>query len=100
MTPAYKTRAMAWADDMRSGMTQIQIAARDGLNPTSVSRAVRQIDPLIVFNSRRDIKFPKPPATEGRPSWSIPDDITIAEARAGRAEIAAALAGREGVVGP
>lgn len=100
MTPTYKARAMAWVNDMRAGMTQIQIAARDGLNPTSVSRAVRQIDPLIVFNSRRGIRFPKPPPAEERPSWSIPDAATLAEARAGRAEIAAALAGREGVVGP
>ena len=100
MTPAYKARAMAWADDMRAGMTQIQIAARDGLNPTSVSRAVRQIDPLIVFNARRGIKFPRPAETEARPAWSIPDAVTIAEARAGHDEIAAALAGRKGVVGP
>lgn len=99
MTPAYKARAMAWADDMRGGMTQVQIAARDGLNPTSVSRAVRQIDPWIVFHARRGMKFPTA-KVDGRPAWSIPDAVTIAEARAGHAEIAAALAGREGVVMP
>lgn len=40
------------------------------------------------------------PDPDTRPDWSIPNASTLAEARAGHDEIAAALAGREGVVMP
>lgn len=43
---------------------------------------------------------PAPPDPDTRPDWSIPNATTLAEAHAGRAEIAAALAGRDGVVMP
>ena len=43
---------------------------------------------------------PTPPDPDTRPDWSIPNATTLAEAHAGRAEIAATLAGREGVVMP
>ena len=43
---------------------------------------------------------PTAPDPDTRPDWSIPNATTLAEAHAGHDEIAAALAGREGVMMP
>jgi len=99
MRPQYHARALAWVAEMQAGMTQVSIARREGLAHSTVSKAVKAIDPKIVFHSRRNILLPKHTASP-QPNWSVPDAVTLAECHAGRAEIAAALAGRDGVVMP
>lgn len=72
-----------WIEDLRRGMTQAQIARRDGTTQGTVSR--------YVIRRRAALSGTTPVvrrlASDDRPDWSYPDEITMAEVRRARAEM-------------